>query len=74
MTIPSNGPGCTPQGEHVPYVDFFPVVMNRNNQSKFIPRYVEDGKFSHLVCGRKGNPQFGKRSVIGSPDDGIPVA
>jgi hypothetical protein len=61
-------------GEHVPYIGLFPVVMNGNNQSKFVASYVEDGKFSHLVCGRKGNPQFGKRSVIGFADDGIPAA
>jgi len=67
-------PAVLRMGEHVPYVDLFPVVMNGNNQSKFVPRYVEHGKFSHLVSGRKGNPQFGERSVIGFPDDGIPVA
>lgn len=60
-------------GEHVPNVDLFPVVVNGNNQSKFVPRYIEHGKFSHLVCGGKGNPQFGERRVIGFPNDGIPV-
>jgi hypothetical protein len=58
----------------MPDIDLFPVVVNGNNQSKFVPRDVEHGKFLHLVCGRKRNRQFGERGVIGFPDDGIPVA
>lgn len=66
-------PAVLRMGEHVPYVDLFAVVMNRNDQSKFVSRYVEHGKISHLVCGREGNPQFGKKGVIGFSDDAIPV-
>jgi hypothetical protein len=60
-------------GEYVPYVDLFAVVMNSNDQSKFISRYVENRKMSHLVCGWEGNPELGKRGVIGFPDDAVPV-
>lgn len=61
-------------GEHVPYVNLLTVVMNRNDQSKFVSSYVEHGKICHLVCGRESHPQFGKRVVIGFSDDAIPVA
>jgi hypothetical protein len=66
-------PAVLRMGEHVPYVDLFAVVMNGNDQSKFVSRYVEHGKISHLVCGREGNPQVRKRGVIGFPDDAIPM-
>jgi len=60
-------------GERMPDIDLFPVVVNGNNQSISVPRDVEHGKFLHLVCGGKRNPQFGERGVIGFPDDGVPM-
>ena len=67
-------PAVLRMGEHMPDIDLSTVVVNGNKQSKFVPRDVEHGKFFHLVCGGKRNPQFGERGVIGFPDDGIPVA
>ena len=60
-------------GEHMPDIDLFPVVVNSNYQAIFVPRDVEHGKFSHLVCGRERDPQFDKRGIIGFADNSIPV-
>lgn len=59
--------------EHVPDIDLFSVVVNRNNQAIFVPRDIEHGKFFHLVCGGERDPQFGERGIIGFTDDGIPM-
>jgi hypothetical protein len=60
-------------GEHMPDIDLFTVVVNSNNQAIFVSPDVEHGKFSHLVCGGKRDPQFGERGIIGFTDDGMPM-
>ena len=60
-------------GKHMPDIDLFPVVVYRNNQAIFVPREVEHGKFSHLVCGGERDPQFDKRGIVRFANDGIPM-
>jgi hypothetical protein len=60
-------------GKHVPDIDLFSVVVNGNNQAIFVPRDVEHGKFSYLVCRGKCNPQFDKRRIVRFANDGIPM-
>ena len=33
----------------MPYVNFFPVVMDRSDQSRFVPSDIEDGKLPNLI-------------------------
>ena len=67
-------PAVLRMGERMPDIDLFPVVVNGNNQSKFVPGDVEHGKFSRLVCSGECDPQFSERGVIRFPDDAIPMA
>ena len=57
----------------MPDIDLFPIVVYRNNQAIFVPRNVEHGKFSYLVCGRERDPQFDKRGIVRLANDGIPM-
>jgi hypothetical protein len=66
-------PAVLRMGEHMPDIDLFAVVVNGNNQPIFVPRDIEDGKFSHLVCGGERDPQFGERGIGGFTDGGIPM-
>jgi hypothetical protein len=36
-------------GEDMPYVNFFPVVADRRDESHLIPSNVENREFSNLV-------------------------
>jgi|RhiMetdeSRZDD1v2_1073273.scaffolds.fasta_scaffold07100_1 hypothetical protein len=60
-------------GKHMPDIDLFPVVMYGSNQAIFVPRDVEHGKFSYLVCGGERDPQFDKRGIVRFANDGIPM-
>jgi hypothetical protein len=60
-------------GEHMPDIDLFAVVVYGNEQAIFVPRDVEHGKFSYLVCGRERGLQFDERGIIGLTDDSVPM-
>jgi hypothetical protein len=66
-------PAVLSMGEYMPDIDLFPVVVNGNNQAIFVPSDIKHGKFLHLVCRGKRNPQFRERGVIGFPYDVIPM-
>jgi hypothetical protein len=36
-------------GQYMPYVNFFPVVVDRRDESHLIPSNVENREFSNLV-------------------------
>ncbi len=57
----------------MPNIDFLPIVMNRRNQSVFIPPDVENGKAVHLIGGGKSGFQVSERNIIGFADDGMPM-
>lgn len=60
-------------GKHMPDIDLFPVVVNGNNQAIVVPRDVEYGKLSYLVCGGERYPQFDKRGIVRFANDGVPI-
>ncbi len=39
-------------------VNFLPVVVDRNDQSRFVPADIEDGKLSNLVGMGKDRSRF----------------
>jgi hypothetical protein len=60
-------------GKHMTDIDLFPVVVNGNNQAILVPRDVEHGKLSYLVCGGERDPQLDKRRVVRFANDGVPM-
>jgi hypothetical protein len=40
------------------YVNFFPVVMDRSDQSRFVPSDIEDGKLPNLIGMGKDRSHF----------------
>jgi hypothetical protein len=60
-------------GKYVPDVHFLSVVMNRNNQTVFIPSDIEGRELLDLVRGGKCDLQVGEGGVIGLPENGKPV-
>ena len=54
-------------GEDMPYVNFFPVVVDRRDESHLIPSNVENREFSNLVGVGKNRSHLLNIREIGVP-------
>jgi len=54
-------------GEDMPYVNFFPVVVDRRDESRLVPTNVEDREFTNLVGVGKNRSHLLNIREIGVP-------